>query len=69
MRPYLGGAMQDAFAWARGTHVLMMASDLETDPSAVKDLAREGAEGYDVVTATRWAGKGRFHGYAPLKYV
>ena len=31
-RPYLGGAMRDAFEWAQGTHVLMMASDLETDP-------------------------------------
>ena len=27
-RPYLGGAMQDAFEWATGSHVLMMASDL-----------------------------------------
>ena len=31
-RPFLGGALQDGFAWARGTHILMMAADLETDP-------------------------------------
>lgn len=68
-RPYLGGAMQDAFGWASGTHVLMMASDLETDPSTVKDLIAKAAEGYDIVTATRWAGQGGFQGYEPTKYM
>ncbi len=68
-RPYLGGAMQDAFALANGTHVLMMASDLETDPVCVKDLIRKASEGYDIVTATRWAERGGFQGYEPLKYI
>jgi glycosyltransferase involved in cell wall biosynthesis len=68
-RPYLGGAMQDAFAWANGTHVLMMASDLETDPCTVKDLISKASEGYDIVTATRWAGNGGFQGYEPTKYI
>src|SRR3990167_9919787 len=30
--PYLGGAMRDAFREAKGEWVLMMSSDLETDP-------------------------------------
>lgn len=68
-RPYLGGAMQDAFELAGGTHVLMMASDLETDPSTVKDLIAKASEGYDIVTATRWTNRGGFRGYDPLKYV
>jgi len=67
-RPYLGGAMRDAFEWARGTHVLMMASDLETDPATVKDLIAKAQEGYDVVTATRWSQDGGFQGYSPVKY-
>ncbi len=67
-RPYLGGAMRDAFEWARGTHVLMMASDLETDPATVKDLIAKAKEGYDIVTATRWSQTGGFQGYSPLKY-
>jgi len=61
--------MQDAFDWANGTHVLMMASDLETDPGTVKDLISKAAEGYDIVTATRWAGEGGFQGYETTKYV
>jgi glycosyltransferase involved in cell wall biosynthesis len=52
-RKFLGGAMQDGFDWATGTHVLMMSSDLETDPAHARDLIQKAAEGYDVVTATR----------------
>src|ERR1035437_4164871 len=67
-RPFLGGAIRDAFEWASGSHVLMMASDLETDPATVKDLLSNARLGYDIVTATRWASSGGFHGYNPLKY-
>src|SRR5262245_4437973 len=52
-RPFLGGAMRDAFEWATGSHVLMMASDLETDPATVKDLIAAARNGPDIVTATR----------------
>jgi glycosyltransferase involved in cell wall biosynthesis len=68
-RPFLGGAMRDAFEWAQGTHVLMMASDLETDPRTVKELIATAAQGYDVVTATRWSADGGFSGYSPVKFV
>jgi glycosyltransferase involved in cell wall biosynthesis len=66
-RPYLGGAMRDAFEWATGSHVLMMASDLETDPATVKELIAKARDGYDIVTATRWKGESGFRGYHPLK--
>jgi len=67
-RPFLGGAIRDAFELASGTHVLMMASDLETDPFTVKDLVAKALEGYDIVTATRWTNDGGFEGYGPVKY-
>jgi|SRR5579871_583962 len=67
-RPYLGGAMRDAFEWATGSHVLMMASDMETDPATVKELIAKAREGYDVVTATRWSADGGFEGYSRAKY-
>ena len=67
-RPFLGGAMQDAFAWAAGSHVLMMSSDLETDPETAKEMIAVAQQGYDIVTATRWKGSGAFHGYNPAKY-
>lgn len=67
-RPFLGGAMRDAFSVARGTHVLMMASDLETDPHTARVLIEKAGLGYDIVTATRWSGRGGFKGYQPVKY-
>ena len=66
--PFLGGAIRDCFDSATGSHVLMMASDLETDPRTVKDLITTAEQGFDIVTATRWTQKDAFHGYDPLKY-
>ncbi|MBI3046078.1 MAG: glycosyltransferase [Candidatus Harrisonbacteria bacterium] len=68
--PYLGGAMRDAFGLASGKWVLMMASDLETDPHVVKNLINEANTGnYDIVTASRWmGGAGGFRSYNPIKF-
>jgi glycosyltransferase involved in cell wall biosynthesis len=67
-KPFLGGAIQEAFDLARGTYVVMMASDLETDPHLVKDLISEIRDsGVDIVTASRWARGGAFTGYHPVK--
>ena len=68
-RPFLGGAMRDAFEWASGSHVLMMASDLETAPETAKELITAAKEGYDIVTATRWTRRGAIQGYNPVKFV
>jgi glycosyltransferase involved in cell wall biosynthesis len=68
-RPYLGGAMRDAFEWASGSHVLMMASDLETDPTVVKSMIVRAQEAVDIVTASRWMRKDDFHGYSRIKRV
>ena len=67
-RPYLGGALQDAFDWATGSHVILMASDLETDPHTVRALIAHAREGWDIVATTRWTGAG-FEGYNPVKLV
>ena len=74
IKPFLGGAMQDAFGWAKGTHLLMMASDLETNPHDVRLIFAESKAGdWDIVTTTRWRGeKGgaeAFEGYNPIKYL
>jgi len=53
--PFLGGAMREAFDLARGSHLIMMASDLETDPNAVRELiAEERKNPSGIVTASRW---------------
>jgi hypothetical protein len=67
--PFLGGAVRDAFDICRGTHIIMMASDLETDPTLVKSLIEESIKAPEIIiTATRWKGGG-FKGYNPIKLI
>jgi hypothetical protein len=66
--PFLGGAVREAFDLSRGSHVIMMASDLETDPHCVKtliDCAKQKPNA--IVTASRWSREGAFYGYNPIK--
>jgi glycosyltransferase involved in cell wall biosynthesis len=62
-RPFIGGALRDAFEIARGSHVLMMASDLETNPAdVVRLIGEERKNPSGIVTASRWLGGGAFRG-------
>jgi glycosyltransferase involved in cell wall biosynthesis len=66
--PFLGGAIREAFDRARGSHVIMMASDLETDPADVPTLIAEARRRPDaIITASRWRRGGRFQGYSRVK--
>ena len=66
--PFLGGAIREAFALARGSHVIMMASDLETDPNDVGRLIAEAEKNPSaIVTTSRWLPGGVFHGYSKIK--
>jgi glycosyltransferase involved in cell wall biosynthesis len=68
--PFLGGAIRDAFDRASGSHVLMMASDLETPPEKVKDFIEEAKKNPDaIITGSRWIKGGKFDGYNPVKYI
>lgn len=67
---FLGGAMREAFGLARGTHTIMMASDLETDPVLVPRLIEEArAHPNAMVTVTRWHSEGGFEDYSGIKLV
>jgi GT2 family glycosyltransferase len=58
---FLGGAMREAFEVARGSHTIMMASDLETDPALLPRLiAMARAHPAAIVTVTRWHAQGGF---------
>ncbi len=62
--PGLGGALRGAFEIARGSHTLMMASDMETDPTDVKKLIEEAKKNPShIITANRWKKGGSFSGY------
>ncbi len=66
--PFLGGAMREAFDLATASHVIMMASDLETDPALVPAFIEVAKKRPDVVvTASRWAAGGGFSGYGPVR--
>ncbi|HLF99949.1 MAG TPA: glycosyltransferase [Acidimicrobiia bacterium] len=66
--PFLGGAMREAFALARGSHSLMISSDLETDPSIAHLMIERGREHPGaVITASRWIAGGGFDGYGRVR--
>lgn len=66
--PFLGGALRDAFDVARGSHLIIMGSDLETNPDEVHILiAEEQKNPAGIVTTSRWIRGGKFHGYSPVK--
>jgi glycosyltransferase involved in cell wall biosynthesis len=69
-RPFVGPAMQEAFDRVRGSHVIMMSTDMETDPAIIRrfiELEKKKPEG--IVTASRWIRGGGFSGYSKLKYI
>ena len=68
--PYLGGAMREAFALARGSHLVLMASDLETDPNDVKELIAAAEKNpAAIIAASRWLKSGSFQGYSTVKWI
>jgi hypothetical protein len=68
--PFLGGAVRDGFNAAKGSHVVMMASDLETNPHDVKEMiSLVKKKPNAIVTASRWISGIQFEGYSPVKLV
>ena len=68
--PFLGGALRDAIDVARGSHLIMMGSDLETNPKEVRLLIeQERQDPSGVVCASRWKQGGSFKGYSLVKLI
>ena len=66
----IGWAYREAIPHVTGSHVLIMSSDLETNPADATAMARKAQEiGADIVCASRWIKGGGFSGYNPLKFV
>ena len=67
--PFIGGAIQKGFQISSGTHILMMASDLETDPNDVEKLIKLSEHNPEsIITANRWIKGGSFNNYNKIKY-
>lgn len=68
--PYVGGACREGFALAKGSHVVLMSTDLETDPGLVcKFIKMAKKDPEAVITASRWMKKCQFRGYNKLKKI
>lgn len=66
--PFLGGALREGLQIARGSHVIVMFSDGESEPRSVADLIREARENpSSVILASRWLKKKSFQNYPFFK--
>jgi glycosyltransferase involved in cell wall biosynthesis len=69
--PGVGWAVREGFELATGSHVLLAASDGETELSIIPQMIETAQRTHcDIVTANRWDRRlGGFTGYDPLKLV
>lgn len=68
--PFVGGAIREGFDLAKGSHVVLMSSDLETDPNVIKDFIFYGKQNPDkIITASRWRKGGGFEKYNKIKLI
>ena len=68
--PFVGGAIREGIMLARGSHVIMMSSDLETDPHVVRTFIERGKlSPMKIITASRWIRGGGFEQYNKIKLV
>jgi glycosyltransferase involved in cell wall biosynthesis len=69
-KPFIGWAMREAFDLVAGTHVVMMSTDLETDPNVIREFIEiVKKRPKEIVTASRWIKKDSFSGYNKIKLV
>ncbi|HTV83258.1 MAG TPA: glycosyltransferase family 2 protein [Acidobacteriaceae bacterium] len=68
--PFLGGALRECYALARGSHTVLMASDLETEPNDLGKLIEQARKTpWAIVATSRWLKRGSFSGYSRAKLV
>lgn len=66
--PFIGGAMRDGFNIAKGSHLITMGTDLETDPYLVSAFIEKSKQFPGaIITASRWMKGGGFQGYNKVK--
>lgn len=68
--PFVGGAVREGINLAKGSHVVMMSSDLETDPHVIREFVSLSKK-YPkrIITATRWKKGGGFEHYNKIKLI
>lgn len=68
--PGVGGAIREGIDLAKGSHVVMMSTDLETDPNVMRVFIYA-AKKYPnhIITASRWRKGGGFDNYNKVKLI
>jgi len=67
VRPGLGAALHESMQQVKGSHVVNIAADLDTDPNVIKDMIQIAKEHPDaVILASRWVKGGGFSGYGHI---
>ena len=68
--PFVGGAIREGIDLAKGSHLVMMSSDMETDPYLIQTfIAYSKNNPNKIITASRWTTGGGFEGYSKVKLV
>ena len=66
--PFIGGAIIKGFQMCKASHVVMMASDLETNPEDIKKMiALSNKYINSIITASRWKNMSSFKNYNLVK--
>lgn len=68
--PGLGSALYESMQRVKGSHVVNIAADLDTDPYIIKDMIRIAKKYPDaVILASRWTKGGGFAGYGRVNKI
>jgi len=68
--PFVGGAVREGIKMAKGSHLILMSTDLETDPKLVCRFIEEAKKSPDyIITASRWMKGCSFKGYSKIKLI
>ena len=68
--PFIGGAIIKGFEMCKSSHVIMMASDLETNPKDIKKMIFESKNNINsIITASRWKNTSSFKNYNLIKLI
>lgn len=66
--PFAGGAVREGINLAKGSHLVMMSADLETDPHLIREFIEQSRMNPEkIITAARWKHGGGFKGYNKIK--
>jgi glycosyltransferase involved in cell wall biosynthesis len=68
-RPYVGGAIDLGISKSKKSHIVIMASDMETNPYELKKMTNISIKNVNsIISADRWITKKGFHNYGLVKF-